>query len=77
MMVDQGDNNVARCLESRKEEHRVIAKANLFEVKTDGLYWGLGLRVVVALFVLGALGLTQHWISVSFGALWVGMNFYK
>jgi hypothetical protein len=59
----------------------VIAKAHLFEFKTDKLNWGFGLRVVVALFVslivLGALGLTQYWISVSFGALWVGMNFYK
>lgn len=55
----------------------MIAKAHLFEIKTDGLHWGLGLCVVVALFVLGALGLTQYWISVSFGALWVGMNFYK
>ncbi len=56
----------------------MIAKAHLFEFKTDGLNWGLGLRVVVALFVplivLGALGLTQYWPSVSFGALLVGMS---
>jgi hypothetical protein len=54
--------------------------ANLFEFKTDGLNWGSGLRVAVALFVplivLGALGLTQYWSSVSFGALFVGMSDY-
>jgi hypothetical protein len=61
-----------------KEEHRVIAKANLFEFKTEKLNWGSGLRVVVALFVplivLGALGLTQYWPAVSFGALFVGIS---
>ena len=54
------------------------AKANLFEFKTDKLNWGSGLRVMVALFVpltvLGALGLTQYWISVSFGVLFVGLS---
>jgi Fusaric acid resistance protein-like len=62
----------------RKERHRVIAKAKLFEIKTDRVNWGSGLRVVVALFVplivLGVLGLTQYWPNVSFGALFVGIS---
>jgi hypothetical protein len=56
----------------------VIAKAHLFEFKTDKFNWGVGLRVVVALFVplivLGALGLTQYWPGVSFGVLFVGIS---
>ena len=52
--------------------------ANLFEFKTDKLNWGSGLRVVVALIVplivLGALGLTQYWPAVSFGAFFVGIS---
>lgn len=51
----------------------MIAKAHLFEIKTDGIHWGLGLRVVVLLIVplivLGALGLTQYWANVSFGVI--------
>lgn len=56
----------------------MIAKAKLFEIKTDGINWGFGVRVVVALFVplivLAALGIPQLWAGVSFGALWVGMS---
>ena len=56
----------------------MIAKAHLFEFKTDKLNWGIGVRVVVALFVplivLGALGLTQYWASVSFGVIYVGIS---
>ena len=56
----------------------VKAKAHLFEIKADGINWGLGVRVVVALFVplivLAALGISQLWAGVSFGALWVGMS---
>ena len=51
--------------------------ANLFEFKTDKIKWGSGLRVVVilvvALIVLDALGLTQYFTSVTFGAFIVGM----
>ena len=53
-------------------------KANLFEFKTDKLNWGAGLRVTLALFVplivLGVLGLTQYWTSVSLAALFVGAS---
>ena len=56
----------------------MIAKAHLFEFKTDKLNWGNGLRIVVALFVplilLGALGLTQYWANVSFGVIFVGLS---
>jgi hypothetical protein len=56
----------------------VIAKAHLFEFKTDKFNWVVGLRVVVALFVplfvLGALGLTQYWPNVSFGVIFVGIS---
>jgi hypothetical protein len=56
----------------------VIAKAHLFEFKTDGIHWGLGVRVVVALLapliVMGPLGLTQYWGSLSFGVLFVGLS---
>ena len=56
----------------------MIAKAHLFEIKTDGIHWGLGLRVVVVLIVplivLGALGLTQYWANVSFGVIFVAIS---
>ena len=45
----------------------MIAKAHLFEFKTDGVHWGLGVRVLVALLapliVMGPLGLTQYWAA--------------
>ncbi len=53
----------------------MIAKAHLFEFKSDGVHWGLGVRVLVALLapliVMGPLGLTQYWGSLSFGVLFV------
>jgi hypothetical protein len=55
----------------------MIAKAQLFEFKTDQIKWSTGLRVVVilvvSLIVLDALGLTQYWASVTFGAFILGM----
>ena len=55
----------------------MIAKAHLFEFKTDKIKWGSGLRVVVilvvSLIVLDALGLSQYWASVTFGAFIMGM----
>jgi hypothetical protein len=55
----------------------MIAKANLFEFKTDNIKWSSGLRVVVilvvSLIVLDALDLSQYWASVTFGAFIVGM----
>ena len=56
----------------------MIAKAHLFEFKSDGVHWGLGVRVLVALLapliVMGPLGLTQYWGSLSFGVLFVGLS---
>jgi Fusaric acid resistance protein-like len=56
----------------------VIAKAHLFEFKTEKLHWSIGLRVVVALLVpflvLSALGLSQYLASMSFGVLFVGIS---
>lgn len=51
--------------------------ANLFEFKTDKIKWSGGLSVVVILvvsyIVLDALGLSQYWESVTFGAFIVAM----
>jgi len=52
----------------------VIAKAKLFEFKADKLHWRTGLRVVVALIVLGVLGLTKYWPAFSAGTFYVGMS---
>ena len=56
----------------------MIAKAHLFEFKSDGVHWGLGVRVLVALLapliVMGPLGLTQYWSSLSFGVLFVAIS---
>ena len=56
----------------------MIAKAHLFEFKSDGVHWGLGVRVLVALLapliVMDPLGLTQYWGSLSFGVLFVALS---
>jgi hypothetical protein len=78
LMIDQGRLQRHSLSVVALGGHRVIAKAHLFEFKTDKLNWGLGLRGLVALvvpfIVLAALGIPQYWAPLSFGVIFVAIG---